>query len=174
MTADSINAEVINIVSEVTKMAATVALKKLAPEFNLDPNSLELMFDNGSFVWKVNRGDKVQVICGQDMRPSNPKEFGKLLRQVLQFISDNKLHNCVSIEHVNTIKARNDKYAEVYKNMRRSRLLPDGRLQYRKFTSILVYDDVSKESVMVSGENVNIWDLQREAHILLSKKVLGE
>jgi hypothetical protein len=172
--ADTINQEVISIVSEVTKMAANIMLKKVAGDYKLDANDLELDFEAGNYCWKVSRGDKVRIICGNDMRPTNPKEFGMQLRQVLQFISDNKLRNCVSIESVNTIKARNDKYAEIFKNMRKKKLIPVTQLTYRKFTSVLVYDEVSKESVMVSGEEISIWDLQNEAHILLSKKVLGE
>jgi hypothetical protein len=38
----------------------------------------------------------------------------------------------------------------------------------------MVVDEKSKQSIMVTGEDVNIWDLQNEAHILLSKKVLGD
>jgi hypothetical protein len=82
--------------------------------------------------------------------------------------------SCKSLESVNTIKARNDKYQEQYRNMRKSKLLPQSQLVYRKFTSIMVVDEKSKQSIMVTGEDVNIWDLQNEAHILLSKKVLGD
>lgn len=174
---NGITLEVITAVDELTKRAAQIALKRLSGEYGLNVDDLILSFDSGNFVWKAKRLDasgKVEIICGQDMRPSNPKEFGKLLRQVLQFVNDQKLVGCKSIESVNTIKARNDKYQEMYKNMRRSKLIPESRLSYRKYTSILVVDDETKESVMVTGEAVDIWSLQREAHILLSRKVLGE
>jgi hypothetical protein len=175
MSTDSvITTSVVETVSEVTRMAANIMLKKVASEYGLSVEDVYLSYDDGHFVYKVKRGDKVEIICGQDMRPTNPKEFGKQLRQVLSFIADKKMVACKSLESVNTIKSRNDKYSEMYKNMRKSKLLPQSQLMYRKFTSIMVVDERSGESVMVSGEDVNIWDLQNEAHILLSKKVLGD
>jgi hypothetical protein len=169
-----ITSNVIETVSDAAKQAASLMLRKVASEYGLDSNDIFLTYDNGNFVYKVNRGDKVEIVCGQDMRPTNPKEFGKQLRQVLSFISDKRMVSCKSLESVNTIKARNDKYQEQYRNMRKSKLLPQSQLVYRKFTSIMVVDEKSKQSIMVTGEDVNIWDLQNEAHILLSKKVLGD
>lgn len=172
--ADVITQDVVSIVSEAAKAAAGIMLKKVAPEYGLDGDNLELKFEDGQFVFKINRGDKVVIICGQDMRPTNPKEFGPQLRRALSLIADQKMVACKSIESVNTIKARNDRYAEMFKNMRQKKLLPSHQLVYRKFTTIIVVDEKSGESIMVSGEDVNIWNLQNEAHILLSKKVLGE
>lgn len=172
--ADVITPDVISIVSDAARMAAGIMLKKVAAEYGLNGDDLELKFEDGSFVFKINRADKVTIICGQDMRPTNPKEFGPQLRRALALIADQKMVTCKAIESVNTIKARNDRYQEMYRTMRQKKLLPSSQLVYRKFTTIIVIDEKSGESVMVSGEDVNIWNLQNEAHILISKKVLGE
>ena len=166
-------------VNKIAQAGAIMAAKKYAPEYGLIPENVNLAFESGDFVYKLERNklddSVITIVCGNDMRPTDPKEFGRLLREVLGFVSEQVKHKWVTMESINS---RRKNIEETYDNMTKKQLVNDDRLVYRKFTTIQVIDKATKKSIRLTREIIpgigpSIWDILKEAHILISQKVNG-
>lgn len=165
----SLPSESLGHIIEQTRIAAQIVCQRYAAMNEL--TDVTLKFENGEFVYKVNRiGDKIEIICGDDMRPTNGKEFNRLMKEVFAYIVSQKKNDWRLVSEISNGK----NVDRQYDNLTNKHLLPEGRIKYMRFTSILLRDDVTGETIKLEAANGNIWDLYKEAHIKLSKKVLGE
>jgi hypothetical protein len=171
MTPTQLSPEALSIIVDNTRKSAQIVLGKMAQRYELNPDDFTMSFDHGAFVYQTERkGDKIHIICGQDMRPTDAREFARLMKEIMQWVIDNKKKDW----HFTSVKSSEKDPSEVYDNMTKKHLIPEGRLKYKKMLSLMLLDEQTNQSIMVTSETLSVWDLYKEAHIKLSKKVLGE
>lgn len=177
-TPNGITTEVVLSVSEkLQKGYKEILLPKIAKEYNLDPSRFELVFDlSNDGNWRTdNQISVIRIICGSQMRWADPKQFAANLRSAFEVISSQKMLKSLAIVHYETNRKLNERYSEMYDKIRNKKLIPESRLRFSTIATFVLFDEVSKQTVAVTGRDGETFsELRREAHIRLSKKVLGE
>jgi len=155
--------------------AAREACAALCGRYNLNPEKLSLRFDYtlGMDAWTFNgraEGNS-ELIFG--IRPTS-KHFANTLHHALLTISV-QYPRISTLTAVQTNERQNANANAAYDaTFSRKKLLASGEYETHTFTSVMLIHKKSRESVMVSGEGISAFSLTNEAHVMLSKKVLGE
>jgi len=153
--------------------AAIASMRELAPHYNLNPEKLDLKWDNrlGDDVWKYEiRDGRGTLIFGMS---AIDKNFKYTLHHALDVLGKTPSHHVVDFTSIQTNESRNTRINERFESLHEGKkLLKPSEYETHTFTSVMMVHKKSGQSVMVSGEGLAAFNLQTEAYMLLCKKVL--
>lgn len=160
--------------------AGRQTLAKLLEANDLPANCIKLEYGiarNIFYELRKTNESPLEATLALGISPLKQAAFVNTLANAIEMFKRMRVDNTTDFQYLQTDKETNDSFVDTYERHKmRRKLIPTKRLFYRITTSLYVIDKDTGTSVTITNEDqqVSIWDMQTEAHLRISEKILGK